>query len=150
MVVAQVVAVGEEGLSGILCRCDTQFNAVVVVELVAQVVTVFVAQITVEVTVAVVERNLERSHEQVFSVFGDVAHLRPYAALTFFTDHDIVGKLLARLVVQLGNHLQLAQRPHGAVAVEVLHDRLNLLCRQERQLFQLLTGDLVQIELVDG
>ena len=99
MVVAQIVAVGEEGFSGILCGSDTQFNAVVVVELVSEVVTVFVTQITVEITMAIVERNLERSHEQVFPIFRDVVHLRPYAAWTFFANRDIVGELLARLVV---------------------------------------------------
>ena len=105
MVVAPVVTVGEKGLSCILCRRYSQFDAIAVVELVAEVVTVFIAQVAVEVALTVVEWNLGGSHKHVFPVFEDVAHLWPYAARTLFTDHDVVGELLARLIVQLGNHL---------------------------------------------
>ena len=99
---------------------------------------------------AVVEWNLGGCHEGVFPVFRDVAHLRPYAVWALFADHDVVGELLAGLIVQLGNHLQLAERAHGTVSVEILHDSLHLLGRQKRKLLELFTGDLVQVELVGG
>ena len=46
VVVAQTVLIREERLAGILCRCQPELDTVVIVKLIADVVTVFIAPIT--------------------------------------------------------------------------------------------------------
>ena len=48
--------------------------------------------------------------------------------------------------VKTGNHLQLAYRANGCIAIDVFHDLFYLYSRQERQGLQLLTCHLVQID----
>jgi hypothetical protein len=109
VVVAEFVTIGEERLSRVLCTCQAKLDAIVVVELIADIVSIAITQITVFIAFALVEGNLGTHPERVFSVFGYVFPLWPDAWGFLFTHIDKAFQQLTGMPVQLRNHHELTQ-----------------------------------------
>ena len=117
-IVAPAVAVGQKGLSGILRPRESRLHVVAVAELIAQRVTIAIAQISVPVAPPFIKGHPCGGRELVFAVFGNGAPLRERLLLPRHLTHIGEERHQCQLrVVKRPNHAQLAHRPHRCVAV---------------------------------
>ena len=118
-VVAQGVLVGKKWLTSILSASQAELNPVVIVELVAQVMTVAIAQIGRTVALALVHGSLQGCLQRVVAIPGQ---RRPGGEAVMGGGCDRVaaheaGQEAACVTVEAGNQQQLVQGAHGLKTV---------------------------------
>ena len=139
-VVAQLVAVGEERLPGVLRTDDPRLEPLPVAEGVSEVVSTGIAQISVLVALALVERDACCCHQEVMAVFENVGETREgFCVDDRSIDNDEMRQQLTFQTVDLGDHGQFAQRLHRAIATDIFQDAVDLALAEEGQLLPLLS-----------
>ena len=146
VIIAPAVAIGKEGLTRIVGADESQFQVVAVIELIAQPVAQGGSQIRV---IFLLEGDADGSHQFVMPVPQDLPQTGKRLLGRLAHVADTPQQFPTRLIERTDHH-QLALRLHRTVVVEIVHDLLDLLGREEGQLLQLGTRGGVEVEGVLG
>ena len=127
-IVARFVAVGEKRFAGILCAHKACLEGIAVAESIAQVMAIGIAQVSVVVALPLIERNLGRRRDRMFTVFQYVFPFRESLFL-LLSDKDETQQQLPFLIAEAAYHGQFACRLQRSVLIYKGHDVLHFLRR---------------------
>ena len=148
IVVTPSVASCKKRLTSILCSHETQLHFVAIGKLIAQPVTIRIAQIPLTIALALIERDACRAHQFVVPILHHV--LQPQLSLRVRHLRLVhiyqTAQQAPHAVVERTDHTKFAQRLDGAIAIQILHQLLYLLGREKRQLLELFTRHAVDIQ----
>ena len=108
-IVAPAVAAGKEGFASILSREKTHAQTLAAGELIAQTMTVLIAQIAVAVALAFIERHTHSSLQGVFAIAQHIAPRRFLLGFRLVVDIEKVREKFELPVIKGAHHAQLAK-----------------------------------------
>ena len=146
VIIAPAVAISKEGLAGIVGPHESQLHVVAIIELIAQPVAQGGTQIVV---ILLLEGYAGCRHQFMMSIPEDLLQTRErgLGCITHITD---TRQQPATRLVERADHQEFALRLHRAIAIQVFHDLLDLLGREERQVLELGTCGRVEVKGVQG
>ena len=115
---------------------------------IAHPVLILIAQVPVFIAPAVIKRYLKGAQEFVSPVFDEVFQRRKRILYNLGIDSCKVGEQVNGAFFHRPDHVKFNHRFNTAVPVTIFYEVHYLLCRQKRQLQQLVTRTAVKVNLV--